>query len=90
MNNSVMKCCICNNKNTGEFITIEDKKYHLICIKNLQTNWNELKKWLEEYIENIKIQYQDSHPTRQYSLEIIKDTLQVTIDKMQELERGEE
>lgn len=35
-NNSVMKCCICNNENIGEFIVIEDKKYHLNCITNLQ------------------------------------------------------
>ena len=52
----------------------------------LKDNWNELKEWLEEYIENIKMQYQNSEPTRQYSLQVIKDTLQVTIDKIQELE----
>ena len=46
MNNSVMKCCICNNEKSGEFITINGKKYHLCCIKQLQNNWNELKKYI--------------------------------------------
>jgi hypothetical protein len=35
-NNSIMKCCICNNYKKGEFIVINDKKYHLDCITNLQ------------------------------------------------------
>lgn len=39
MNKSVKKCCICNNKQIGEFITIEDKKYHLCCIEELQENY---------------------------------------------------
>lgn len=42
-NNSVMKCCICNNENIGEFIVIEDKKYHLNCITNLQEENKQLK-----------------------------------------------
>lgn len=55
MNKSVMKCCICNNENIGQFITINNKKYHLCCIeqlqqenKKLENNWNELKRWLYE------------------------------------------
>ena len=36
MNKSAMKCCICNNENTGQFITINNKKYHLCCIEQLQ------------------------------------------------------
>lgn len=35
-NNSIMECCICNNYKKGEFIVINDKKYHLGCITNLQ------------------------------------------------------
>lgn len=31
-----MKCCICNNDNIGEFITINGKKYHLCCIEQLK------------------------------------------------------
>ena len=42
-NNSVMKCCVCNNKKSGEFITIDNKKYHLCCIEQLKDNWNKLK-----------------------------------------------
>lgn len=47
-NNSVMKCCICNNKKSGEFITIDNKKYHLCCIEQLKDNWNKLKEFLVE------------------------------------------
>lgn len=36
MNKSVMKCCICNNENIGQFITINNKKYHLCCIEQLK------------------------------------------------------
>ena len=45
MNKSVMKCCICNNENIGEFITINNKKYHLCCIERLQ---QENQKYKEE------------------------------------------
>ena len=47
MNKSVMKCCICNNENIGRFITINNKKYHLCCIEQLQQENQELKKQLE-------------------------------------------
>ena len=45
-NNSVKKCCVCNNKRHGEFIIHNEKKYHLCCIEQLQNNWNELKKFI--------------------------------------------
>lgn len=48
MNKSVMKCCICNNENIGRFITINNKKYHLCCIEQLQQENQELKKQLHE------------------------------------------
>lgn len=47
-NNSVMKCCVCNNTQCGEFITIEDKKYHLCCITNLQRKNEQLKEEIEK------------------------------------------
>lgn len=47
MNNSVMKCCICNNKNIGEFITINNNKYHLCCIENLQQENEKIKEKIE-------------------------------------------
>lgn len=50
MNKSVMKCCICNNENIGEFVTINDKKYHLCCIEQLQQENQELKRKLNETI----------------------------------------
>ena len=43
MNKSVMKCCICNNENIGGFITINNEKYHLCCIEQLQQENQELK-----------------------------------------------
>lgn len=48
MNKSVMKCCICNNENIGEFITINDEKYHLCCIEKLKKENQELKEELED------------------------------------------
>ena len=35
-----MKCCVCNNSKSGEFITVNDKKYHLCCIEELQQKIN--------------------------------------------------
>lgn len=52
-NNSVMKCCVCNNKKSGEFITIDNKKYHLCCIKRLKDNWNKLKEYITEANEDL-------------------------------------
>ena len=43
INNSVMKCCVCNNEKMDEFITINDNKYHLCCIEDLKQE-NELLK----------------------------------------------
>ena len=48
-------------------------------IKQLETNWNELKKWLEERIKYYKeIGYDNTYLA-----------LQIALDKMQELERGD-
>jgi hypothetical protein len=47
-----MKCCICNNKNIGEFITINDNKYHLCCIEQLKEQRQEFKKWVSDYRYN--------------------------------------
>lgn len=47
MNKSVMKCFICNNEKIGIFITINNKKYHLCCIEQLQQENQSLKKQLE-------------------------------------------
>ena len=56
MNNSVKKCCICNNKKIGEFITINDNKYHLCCIEQLKEQRQELRSWLEGLIEECKLE----------------------------------
>lgn len=47
MNNSVMKCCICNNEKIGQFITIDNEKYHLECIKSLKENTNKALKKID-------------------------------------------
>lgn len=49
MNKSVMKCCICNNENIGQFITINNKKYHLCCIKQLQQENKKLNGTIQTY-----------------------------------------
>lgn len=81
-NNSVMKCCICNNKKSGEFITIDNKKYHLCCIKQLKDNWNMLK----EHLINRYNNGTESISYRQVFLEI-REAMQV-LEIQQELEQG--
>ena len=54
INNSVMKCCICNNEKIGEFITINDKKYHLCCIEDLQKKAEHQKQMIKSQYGTIK------------------------------------
>ena len=49
MNKSVMKCCICNNENIGQFININNKKYHLCCIEQLQQENKKLNGTIQTY-----------------------------------------
>ena len=49
MNKSVMKCCMCNNENIGQFITINNKKYHLCCIEQLQQENKKLNGAIQTY-----------------------------------------
>lgn len=87
INNSVMKCVICNNEKSGEFITINDKKYHLCCIEQLQNNWNDLKKWLELPIKEevpVHIYVGNGKMEKGRSLTVIRH--EEILDKMQELE----
>ena len=67
-NNSVMKCCICNNENIGEFIVIEDKKYHLNCITNLQEEVEDLREDNYAYHQLMKIQNK-----REYRSKFLKE-----------------
>ena len=53
MNKSVMKCCICNNENIGQFITINNKKYHLCCIEQLQQENQKYKEVIDKAIKFI-------------------------------------
>lgn len=54
-------------------------------IEQLQNNWNELKKWLGEIIEDIdKIEYPDSYDKGE------KATLKNILRHMQELEQGKD
>ena len=94
MNNSVMKCCICNNEKIGEFITINDKKYHLCCIEQLQNNWNELKKLIDErigdcryFLANADVNYEKENMKKFMWL---KEELQFLKSKAQELEQGKD
>lgn len=57
INNSVKHCCICDNKKYGEFISINDEKYHLCCIEQLQQENKQLQQELDKknkIIEEIK------------------------------------
>lgn len=67
---------------TEENIALKEKVFDYVNQKK------QLKEWLEDYIKNIKIDYECSHPVRQYSLEIIKDVLESTLAKIEELESG--
>lgn len=44
MNKIIKKCCICGNSETGEFIIINNIKYHLSCIEKMQQENKQLKK----------------------------------------------
>ena len=89
MNKSVMKCCICNNENIGEFITINNEKYHLCCInqlqqenKQLKDNWNKLKKDLE-----LVVDYGLGDESSKWD-KIYGEYAKSTLKFMQELEQG--
>ena len=55
MNNSVKKCCVCNNEKTGGFITIKDNKYHLCCIEDLKENCEDLFNQKEMMFKNMQL-----------------------------------
>lgn len=82
MNISVKKCVICNNKNSGSFFVINDKKYHSYCVEHLEHNWNELKKWLEEQKEN----FQFAGDFGEFNTNI--EDLEIVLNKIKELEEG--
>lgn len=52
-NNSIMKCCICNNEKMGEFITINDKKYHLCCIEQLKKQKDDVVEYIKYQLSNL-------------------------------------
>lgn len=74
MNKSVMKCCICNNENIGQFITINNKKYHLCCIEQLQQENKKLKEQL--------LVTQDNEETFRLEMEDITQTLGLDEDAL--------
>ena len=85
INNSVMKCCICNNENIGEFIIINKNKYHLCCIEQLKEQRQELRSWLEE--DKDKINVLDAKNNGSVKLGIVIG-LGMCLDKLNELEGG--
>ena len=70
MNKSVMKCCICNNKNIGRFITINNEKYHLCCINQLQQENQKYKEVIDKVSSQIKLygKYNGEKCTRGFSM----------------------
>ena len=64
---------------------LKDICHNLNCLQKVQNNWNELKKWLEEAIEDInKLECPDSYDI------IEKVTLKNIVKKAQELEQGKD
>nr|DAY10773.1 MAG TPA: hypothetical protein [Inoviridae sp.] len=69
LNNSIMKCCICNNSKSGEFLIIDNKKYHYCCITELskrKDNFDILEKNLVASIYSInkKLKERDYTPEK--------------------------
>ena len=60
MNKSVMTCCICNNENIGQFITINNKKYHLCCIEQLQQENKKLNSTIQTYDILLKANFEEN------------------------------
>lgn len=93
MNKSVMKCCICNNKNIGEFITINDKKYHLCCIEQLQQE-NEKNKHYKTLYQSLKKQKEELRSWLKEGFSYDKgvvdenfiEAIENVLEKMEELE----
>ena len=56
MNNSVMKCCICNNNNVGEYDVINHKKYHICCIEDLKRRVDKAIEYINWWVEDNKKQ----------------------------------
>ena len=61
----------------------KDGELLLEYITKLQNNWNELKKWLESWLENDKHCYLAENPIDKCRCEVYKELL----NKMQELEQ---
>ena len=72
MNKSVMKCCICNNENIGQFITINNKKYHLCCIEQLQQENQQLHERIE-YLERSNNRREDTILEQRQEISDLKD-----------------
>lgn len=81
VNNSVKKCCICNNKNIGEFITINDNKYHLCCIEDLKQENELLKRNCNIGNENLDFyrqQYKELHNKIDKTIRMLEINIEIT------------
>lgn len=70
MNKSVMKCCICNNERIGEFITINNKKYHLCCIEQLQQENKKLNGAIQTYDILLKTNVEENQQLKEVIEEV--------------------
>lgn len=68
MNKSVMKCCICNNESIGQFITINNKKYHLCCIEQLQQENKKLNGTIQTYDILLKANFEENKQLKEQLL----------------------
>ena len=78
INNSVKKCRICDNKQIGEFITINDKKYHLCCIEQLQKRLEEVSDGFKAVNEEL-IEFAEENQQLQAKIDNAIDRLQALI-----------
>lgn len=88
MNKSVMKCCICNNENIGQFITINNKKYHLCCIEQLQQENKKLNGTIQTHDILLKANVEENKQLKEKvnKLEILIENLKLGVTLNQEQE----
>lgn len=89
MNTSIKKCVLCNNEQIGEFITINDEKYHLCCIENLQkqNKRNEKEVQTMNYKDRLLVEYRELIERRIILQRALDDCSKVASDQVELLKK---
>lgn len=90
MNKAIKKCCVCGNNETGEFIIINNIKYHLLCIEKMQQENQQLKQqngflMKQDNILQTLMQWLYEEVCVEKSSSSFKQPLIIVIDKIKEL-----